>query len=113
MMIPNSSMATMFSRNFNGVKAKTRGRPLMQWFVYLLVISLFYAYVAGGALSAGAPYMGVFRFVGVVAFMAYGLGHAHQSIWYGQKWSTTGNYFIDGLIYALLTAGVFGWLWPR
>lgn len=89
------------------------GKPLMQWFVYLLVISLFCAYVAGGALSAGAPYLGVFKFVGVVAFMAYGLGHAHQSIWYGQKWSTTGNYFIDGLIYALLTAGVFGWLWPR
>jgi hypothetical protein len=89
------------------------GKSLMQWFVYLLVISLFCAYVAGEALAVGAPYRAVFKFVGIVAFMAYGLGHAHQSIWYRQKWSTTGNYFLDGLIYALLTAGVFGWLWPR
>jgi hypothetical protein len=89
------------------------GKSLMQWFVYLLVISLFCAYVAGEALAADAPYLAVFKFVGIVAFMAYGLGHAHQSIWYRQKWSTTGNYFLDGLIYALLTAGVFGWLWPR
>jgi hypothetical protein len=89
------------------------GKPLMQWFVYLLVISLFVALVAAEAVAAGTPYPAVFKFVGVVAFMGYGLGHAHQSIWYRQEWSTTSHYFIDGLIYALLTAGVFGWLWPR
>jgi hypothetical protein len=89
------------------------GKPLLQWFVYLLVISLFAAYLASDAIAAGAPYLSVFKFVGIAAFMAYGLGHAHQSIWYRQRWSTTGKYFIDGLIYALLTAGVFGWLWPR
>jgi hypothetical protein len=89
------------------------GKSLMQWFVYLLVTSLFVAYLAGDAIAAGAPYLTVFKFVGVAAFMGYGLGHAHQSIWYRQAWNTTGHYFIDGLIYALLTAGVFGWLWPR
>jgi hypothetical protein len=89
------------------------GKPLLQWFVYLLVISLFAAYLACHAIAAGAPYPAVFRFVGVAAFMAYALGHAHQSIWYRQEWSTTGKYIIDGLIYSLLTAGVFGWLWPR
>lgn len=89
------------------------GKPLMQWFVYLLVISLFVAYLTEHALDAGAPYLAVFNFAGVAAFIAYALGHAHQSIWYRQEWRTTINYFIDGLIYALLTAGVFGWLWPR
>lgn len=89
------------------------GKSLLQWFVFLLVVSVFSAYLAGHAIAAGAPYLAVFRFVGVVAFMAYGLGHAHQSIWYRQKWSTTGHFVFDGLIYALLTAGVFGWLWPR
>ena len=89
------------------------GKPLMQWFVYLLVISLFAAYLACHAIAAGAPYPAVFRFVGGAAFMAYALGHPHQSIWYRQAWNTTGKYIIDGLIYALLTAGVFGWLWPR
>jgi hypothetical protein len=89
------------------------GKNLALWFVYLLVIALFVAVVAGHAYAAGKPYPSVFRFVAVVAFMAYGLGHAHQSIWARQNWRTTAVYFLDGLFYALLTAGVFGWLWPR
>jgi hypothetical protein len=89
------------------------GKSLMQWFVYLLVISLFAAYLAHKAIASGAPYLAVFKVVGVAAFMAYALGHAHQSIWYRQAWRTTANYVLDGLIYSLLTAGVFGWLWPR
>lgn len=75
---------------------------------YLLVISLFIAYLARLALAVGAPYLTVSGFVCVTALVAYGLGNAHQSIWYRQKSRTTVNYFIDGLIYALLTAGVFG-----
>jgi hypothetical protein len=35
------------------------GKPLAQWFVYLLVISLFCAYAAGRVLAAGAPYPAV------------------------------------------------------
>ena len=89
------------------------GKSLLQWFIYLLVISLFVAYLTGSGLAAGAPFPVVFKFAGVAALMVYALGHAHQSIWYRQAWRTTINYFIDGLIYALLTAGVFGWLWPR
>jgi len=89
------------------------GKSLAQWFVYLLVVSLFVAFVAVHAKAPGAPYLTVFKFVAVAAFMAYGLGHAHQSIWARQAWRTTAVYFLDGLIYALLTAGVFGWLWPH
>jgi len=89
------------------------GKSLLQWFVYVLVISLFTACLAQLAVAAGAPYPAVFKFVGIAAFMAYALGHPHQSIWYRQKWSVTAKYVVDGLIYALLTAGVFGWLWPR
>jgi hypothetical protein len=35
-----------------------------------------------------------------------------KSIWFGQPWSATVKDVLDGLIYGLLTAGVFGWLWP-
>jgi hypothetical protein len=35
-----------------------------------------------------------------------------DSIWYGRKWSTTLKNTLDGAIYAILTAGSFGWLWP-
>jgi hypothetical protein len=89
------------------------GKALSQWFVYLLVISLFAGYLACHVVASGAPYLAVFRIVGTASFMAYALGHAHQSIWYRQAWSTTAKYVFDGLVYSLLTAGVFGWLWPR
>ena len=30
----------------------------------------------------------------------------------GVKWSTTAKFLFDGVIYGLVTAGTFGWLWP-
>lgn len=89
------------------------GASLVQWFVYSLVVGLFAAYVAGHALSVGAGYPQVFRFVGVTAFVGYALALWQMSIWYRRSWGTTIRSTIDGLIYALLTAGTFGWLWPR
>jgi hypothetical protein len=86
---------------------------LIQWFFYALVVSVFAAYVAGRALPAGSPYLSVFRFVGVTAFIAYSVALWQMSIWYRRSWSTTAKATADGLIYALLTAGTFGWLWPR
>jgi hypothetical protein len=85
----------------------------LQWFVYSILVSVFAAYVTGRALEAGAPYLAVFRFAGVSAFMCYAVAGWQESIWWKRSWSTTLKNTIDGLIYALLTAGVFGWLWPR
>jgi len=38
---------------------------------------------------------------------------AWTSIWYGRTWVTTIKSTVDGLIYALLTAAISCWLWPR
>ena len=86
---------------------------LIQWFLYALVVSIFAAYVAGRALPPGSPYLSVFRFVGVTAFIGYSVALWQMSIWYRRSWSITVKATVDGLIYALLTAGTFGWLWPR
>lgn len=86
---------------------------LIQWFVYSVVIGVFAAYVAGRALPEGAGYLSVFRFVGVTAFCCYVVADWPASIWYRRSWGTTLRNTFDGLIYALFTAGVFGWLWPR
>ena len=45
--------------------------------------------------------------------MGYAIALWQASIWMGRSWSTTLKGTFDGLIYALLTAGTFGWLWPR
>jgi len=88
------------------------GMSLALWFVYSIVVGIFAAYVAGRALGPDAHYLAVFRFVGVTAFVAYTVAGWQNSIWYKRKWSTTLKNTIDGLIYALVTAGTFGWLWP-
>ncbi len=85
----------------------------VQWFIYTLVVSIICAYVAGRARGPEAPYLTVFRFVGVTAFTCYAVGLWQNSIWFRKPWVTTLKFTIDGLIYALLTAGIFGWLWPR
>ncbi|HEY6208636.1 MAG TPA: hypothetical protein VIW28_06230 [Gemmatimonadales bacterium] len=89
------------------------GKNLVQWFIYCAVVGVFAAYVAGRALQPGAPYLAVFRFAGATAFIGYSLALWQMSIWYRRAWSTTVKATVDGLIYALLTAGAFGWLWPR
>lgn len=86
---------------------------LTQWFVYCLLIGFFVAYLAAHTLASGTHYLEVFRVVGTAAFLAYGLGNLSNGIWKGQKWSVTIKEVIDGLVYGLLTAGTFGWLWPR
>lgn len=88
------------------------GKYLAMWFVFCLVIGVFAAYLAGRTLGPGTDYLTVFRLTGTVAFLGYGVGQATNSIWMGVAWSTSLKHIFDGLVYALLTAGVFGWLWP-
>jgi hypothetical protein len=89
------------------------GANLAMWFGYAILAGVFAAYVAGRALGTGAAYLEVFRFVGTTAFLAYGFALLQNSIWYDRSWRMTLLSMFDGLVYALLTAGVFGWLWPR
>lgn len=89
------------------------GKYLALWFMYCIIVSLFTAYLTGATTAAGAHYLGVFRVAGTVSFMAYGVGSIVDSIWKSQPWSNTMKSVFDGLIYACLTAGTFGWLWPK
>lgn len=89
------------------------GKFLIQWFLFCLIIGFFVAYLTAHTVPLGANYLVVFRVAGTAAFLGYGLGHLSDGIWKGQMWSTTIKEMIDGLVYGLLTAGVFGWLWPR
>jgi hypothetical protein len=89
------------------------GKSLVLWFLYSLVVSIFAAYICDRAVGPGANYLNVFRFVGCSAFMAYSLALLQNSIWYARNWGATMRSMFDGLVYALVTAGTFGWLWPK
>ena len=94
----------------NGIPSM--GSSLAQWFIYTVIVGIFAAYVAYNAIGPSDTYLEVFQFTGAVAFTGYALALAQNSIWYSKKWSSTFKSVFDGFVYALLTAGMFGWLWP-
>ncbi len=94
----------------NGMPAM--GKLVGQQIVYFLVGCVLIGWVATLALPAGAEYLHVFAFVAPVGFLAFGWAVVPFSIWYGHPWSTTAKYLFDALVYGLIVAGCFGWLWP-
>ena len=88
-------------------------KNLVLWFLYCIVVALCAAYIAGEALPPGAASKKVFQFAGATAFIGFALGLWQQTIWYSRSWVTTLKSTLDGLIYGVVTAGVFAWLWPR
>ena len=86
------------------------GRNLGLMFVFYLVVGVFVAYVGSHSIPADADYLATFRIAGAMAFMAHGLGLIPYMVWFNVKGFWT--YTFDALVYALVTAGVFGWLWP-
>jgi hypothetical protein len=89
------------------------GKMLGLWFAHLVIVGVLVAYVTGTALPAGAAYLKVFQLAGVTALIAHAAYALPMSIWHGQPWSQLPTRLIDGVVYSLLTAGVFGWLWPK
>lgn len=89
------------------------GKSLVQWFIYTILVGVFVGYVSAIGHARGAEYMAVFRIAGAVAILGYAVGAIPESIWKGQSWSTTGKFIFDGIVYGLVTAGTFGWLWPE
>jgi hypothetical protein len=88
------------------------GRNLLQWFLYCVLIGTFVAYTGMFALPPGSEYGRVFQVTGAAAVLGYAFASIPNSIWKGVSWSTTGRFVVDGVLYALVTAGTFGWLWP-
>lgn len=86
------------------------GPALLQMFIYNLAVAIVCAYFVSRTLPMGADYLAVFRIAGTTAFIAYGMAYVQESIWFGRSWKMTFNNFIDALIYAGITGGIFGWL---
>ena len=89
------------------------GPALVQWFVFAVVISIFAAYLCSRTLPPGTQYLKVFRVAGTIGLLGYAAGAVPAAIWMGKPWRSAAKEVVDGFIYGLLTAGAFGWLWPR
>lgn len=88
------------------------GKSLSQWFLFCLLVSFVASYIARHCLHPGDECMEIMRLTGTVAFVGYGFGYFVDSIWKGIPWSNSLRGLLDAVIYALVTAAVFCWLWP-
>jgi hypothetical protein len=91
----------------------TMAKNLIGWFIYSVVIGIFTAYVLARTLVIGDTYFHVFRIACVLSFLGYSAALSQMSIWYQRSWSITLKSIFDGLIYAVVTAVTFAWLWPH
>lgn len=101
-------MATVLPSGQRGMSAQ-----LAQWFVFCLVVSLFAGYLASRSLDVGAPYLRVSQIASTTAFLGYVMARWSDVIWFKRSVSAALKSTVDGVLYGLLTGGVFGWLWPR
>ena len=88
------------------------GAFLGQWFAFCLVVSILCAALAAQALPPHPGSHAIWHTVGLAALLGYSLGEGTNSIWRAQPWIVSVKYMIDGLVYAIVTAATFAWLWP-
>lgn len=89
------------------------GKLLVFQFLYFVLGSAFIAYLASSVMPAGTEFMQVFEYVVKVGFLAFGFANIPYSIWYGHPWTVTARFLLDAVIYAVVIAGTFAWLWPQ
>ena len=91
----------------------TMGKQLSLWFIYAIAIA-----AIAGCLTLGAYPMGrgsahaAGHMVGLISFLAYVGGSVQMGIWMGKPWLSVAKDALDGLIYGIISALVFWWLWP-
>jgi hypothetical protein len=88
------------------------GVPLLQWFLFCLLVSVLASLVAM-VLPAGAPPMHVFHTLALAGLLGHAMGPIPNGIWWAHSWGSVFKYIADGVIYALIIGGTFVWLWPK
>ncbi len=87
-------------------------KQVFMHFVHVFVISAIVACIAGATLPGGTEYIKVFQIAGGAAFLGYAGSIPENSIWFHFSWPMSLKSVLDALLYAGLTGGLFGWLWP-
>jgi hypothetical protein len=84
-------------------------RNLALTFLYFLAVSFCLAYLATLALTPGAEFMKVFRFVSTAAFMTFLAAIVQHSIWFRCR---IVGHVLESIAYAAITGAIFAAMWP-
>jgi len=88
------------------------GMNLLKTFTVFLVITIMVAYITGLAVGPGAEYMRVFRIAATTAILGHCMGGLCGAFFLGKPTRFIITDFIDGVVYALITAGILASMWP-
>ncbi len=81
-------------------------------FLVFLIASVFIAYVGAAALPRGTDYLKVFQVTGAMAIAVFTIASLPNAIWFQKPARAVCMDLIDGIAYGLITAGIFGSMWP-
>jgi len=88
------------------------GMNLAKTFLAFLAITIFVAYITGISVAPGADYIHVFRVAGTTAILGHCMGGLVGDTFMGKPTRFMITDFIDGIVYALITAGILASMWP-
>ena len=88
------------------------GKNMALWITYVAIIEVFIAYLTGLARADGAAFMEVFQVAGAAGVLGFAGAVAPEAIWLGRQWSNVFRTMFDGIVYGLISAATFAWLWP-
>lgn len=88
------------------------GKAMILSLIHNLVIAALVAFVASHTLHPGADIKSIFRIIGTTTVLAYCGARFADAIWMGHSWRAVATQVIDGVVYGIVTAGIFGALWP-
>jgi hypothetical protein len=88
------------------------GKSLGLWFVWTLVVASFASLVALHTIPLNGDAHMAAHVIALISFVMYGAGSVQDFIWMGKPFSSMMKYLLDALIYSVVTALSFMWLWP-
>jgi hypothetical protein len=89
------------------------GKALGLWFVFCVVVAAAAGCLAMGVVPVGKPNAQAGgHLVGMISLLTYFGGSVQMGIWMGKPWSAVAKDLLDALIFGVISALVFMWLWP-
>jgi hypothetical protein len=99
--------------NIQSGDSVSMGRPLILWFLYVLVVAALAGHVAFAAARENPDGRFIFHNVALTALLGYTAALWQGVIWFRRPWMVALKSTIDGAIYAVVTAAIFVYFWPK
>jgi hypothetical protein len=89
------------------------GSALGLWFAFTLLVATISAAIPLQIYGLGGERHAVAHLAALVTLLTYAGGSIQQGIWMGKPWRSVAKDLLDALIFAVVTAFAFAFLWPH